>query len=129
MKPGCEFCTTLLCARARTCVIFHSAHLKSCAVCLSVCTAGITFPLLHMKQFDSVSGFDVLTFRLPFYSAVESHAPSTCALCCAVSALKSYFSPCQLSSSPREQNKEYMRNVFSGIPVSVPTNQYPFPCK
>lgn len=61
-----------------------------CSAFQGVHHRGITFPLLHMKQFDSVSGSDTLTFAYP-YPAAGIRAQRTCALCCTVLASKSRF--------------------------------------
>ena len=45
---------------------FHSARFKNLVHSVAACAPwGTTFPLLHMKQFDSVSSFDILTLAYP----------------------------------------------------------------
>lgn len=91
VMPSCEFCTTLLCARAWMHVIFSFSSLQIlCSVFQGVHHGGITSPLLHMKQFDSVSGFHILTFAYR-YPAGGIHARRTCALSCTVLASRSRF--------------------------------------
>lgn len=61
--PSCEFRTALLCARAWMHTLFFIQLTLNLVLNVSGCAPqGITFPLLLMKQFDIVSGFDILTF-------------------------------------------------------------------
>lgn len=96
-----------LCSRACMHIIFHSAGFVSGAQCFGGgegCTAGITFPLPRMKQFDSVSGFDTLTFA----------SPASCWRMC-VCLRNHIFVPVTLVFPEREQSEEQMRNVLIGI--------------
>lgn len=55
-------------------VLLQSAHFRSCARCFRVCTLGIAFPLLHEKQFEGVSGFDITNVAYP-YPAMNEYKP------------------------------------------------------
>lgn len=72
-------------------VIFHSELTSNLLLSVSgSAPQGITFPLLHMKQFDSISGFDILTLAHP-YPDGEIHAQRKRTFCCTVLASKSGF--------------------------------------
>lgn len=68
----CEFGTAPPCARARVFFnFFYSVRFKNLVQCAAACAPrGTTFPLLRMKQFDSVSVFDILTLAYPLPALV-----------------------------------------------------------
>lgn len=96
-----------------------------------VCTAGITFPLPRMKQFDSISGFDTLTFASP-RPAGGRHARRNARVPPRSVCLRNHIFGPGDSCLPRERaergaNENMFSSAYSCVAVSA--NQYLFPCK